>query len=124
MASAFSQLDMVAIQEPWLKLSSEEYRNNLALQSPILSKEHARLLQENYVAMVQHLDIDYVLPYVVADNMVSDEQQQLIAKQPSRQAGIRELLSTLRKKGDQGFYSLCHATLQNKQQQGKSHFIL
>ena len=121
-STATELLLAVAEQEPWLSHSTKQYRHHLALQSHTL-KMHDKLIQENYVAIVQHLDVEHVLPFIIADGILSDEQHQLILHQPSRQAQVRELLSILRKKGDQGFYSLCHATLQSKRQQGKNYFL-
>ena len=112
----------VADQEPWLKQNSLKYHLELAEKSVIMSEEHKRLIQEHYVDLVQHLDIDCVLPFMIADDLLNDEQQELVKNQPCRQDKVRELLTTVLKKGEHGFYSLCRAHLQ--QQQGKIEYCL
>ena len=115
-------LKHVAEQEPWLRLNYEHYRLELGNKSFRLSEENESLIQENYMALLEHLDIGHVLPLIIHDGILEHDQPHRLQIQPDRQAQNRELLSTVKKKGDKGFYSLCRAILQYKPQEGKNNF--
>ena len=94
--------------------SQEGVHNLLWTNTDKLSQDHAAVINDHYVAIVQNLDIESVWPYLVADGVLSPEQQELIMGQPSLQAKRRHIISIVKKRGEMGFYSLRNALMQTR----------
>ena len=79
-----------------------------------MSENHANTLRQNYVAFVQCLQAEKLLPYFIQDGVISSEQQQIILSKHSCQARNRQLHYYINKKGDMGYFSLIHALVQQQ----------
>ena len=93
------------------QVSREQWMAFLSNQTGKLSKQHEHEISDNYVTMMQALDIERIWSFLVEDGILSFEQQELIITQPTMQAKRRQLISIVKKRGEMGYFSLRRALL-------------
>ena len=92
----------------WQKLLQEK-------KTQILSDNQKKLLTRYHSQIIQTQDINDVLDYLVQDGIISDEQQQIIRHERSKQASMRTLMDIIRIKAQSGLYSLARAIALSRQ---------
>ena len=78
-----------------------------------MSKRHCEVLQKCRVSFVKDLNPDDVTDYLIADTIISPDDQEDIAALKMRKEKVRFLLDLLPKRSDKAFYSF-KAALKDK----------
>ena len=86
-----------------------QWRDYLEEKCLPLTEEQDEHLRLSHVRMVQSIDIDDVLDYLVQDGIVSYEQEQIIRSRSSPEDSVREMKKIVKCQGQQGIYSLARA---------------
>ena len=92
-----------------LDFQGSQWRNFLDDNDGPLTEVQKKQFQVSHLQMVQTIDIDDVLDFLIEDGVITSEQQQVIRNTPTKEDSVREMKCILEKRGKKGILSLTRA---------------